>query len=166
MFDLRKFSRVFDVRRLHPDDADMIVRLLERNELFYQYTDARPLKEEVLADMKIVPPGIERSEKYYVGYFEGDDLIAVLDLIDGYPDEDIAFVGFFMMDTDHQGKQIGSDIITELASYLKEEGKRAMRLAIDDGNPQSSHFWKKNGFEVIDEKDVNGWKKLVAERIL
>ena len=39
-------------------------------------------------------------------------------------------------------------------------------VAIDKGNPQSSHFWKKNGFEVISEADVNGWTKLVAERQL
>ena len=33
-------------------------------------------------------------------------------------------------------------------------------------NPQSTHFWKKNDFDVISEADVNGWTKMVAERKL
>lgn len=49
---------------------------------------------------------------------------------------------------------------------MQSIGKTAVRLAIDKGNPQSSHFWKKNGFEVISEADVNGWTKLVAEKKL
>ena len=61
---------------------------------------------------------------------------------------------------------IGTTIISEVLNYLKIIGKKAVRLAIDKGNPQSTHFWKKNGFEVISEADVNGWTKLVAERTL
>ena len=52
------------------------------------------------------------------------------------------------------------------SDYLRKTGKTAIRLAIDKGNPQSAHFWKKNGFKVIFEVDVNGWKKLVAEKHL
>ena len=89
-----------------------------------------------------------------------------MDLVDGYPNEDIAYIGFFMMNLKYQGKQIGTGIIGEVLDYLQITGKTAVRLAIDKGNPQSTHFWKKNGFEVIAEKDVNGWTKLVAERKL
>ena len=66
--------------------------------------------------------------------------------------------------TANQRKQIGTAIVNEIFDYLQSIGNRAVRLAIDKGNPQSSHFWKKNGFEVISETDVNGWTKLVAER--
>ena len=79
---------------------------------------------------------------------------------------DIAYIGFFMMNLKSQGKQIGSAIISEAIDYLKSIGKTSVRLAIDKGNPQSTHFWKKNGFEIISEADVNGWTKLVAEKIL
>ena len=65
-----------------------------------------------------------------------------------------------------QGKQIGSAIISEAIDYLKSIGKTSVRLAIDKGNPQSTHFWRKNGFEIISEADVNGWTKLVAEKQL
>ena len=68
--------------------------------------------------------------------------------------------------TPYQGRKIGTAIISETVDYLRINGKTAIRLAIDKGNPQSSYFWKKNHFEVISEADVNGWPKLVAERKL
>ena len=71
-----------------------------------------------------------------------------------------------MMNTKYQGKQIGTAMVGEVFDYLQGIGKTAVRLSIDKGNPQSSHFWKKNGFEVISEADINGWTKLVAEKRL
>ena len=89
-----------------------------------------------------------------------------MDLIDGYPKPETAFIGLFMMNRDYQGRQIGSAIIGETLDYLRTIGKTAIRLAIDKGNPQSTHFWKKNSFEVISEVDVNGWTKLVMEQMI
>ena len=84
----------------------------------------------------------------------------------GYPNDDFAYIGFFMMNLKYQGKQIGTALIDEALDYLQIKGKTSVRLAIDRGNPQSTHFWKKNGFEIIAEADVNGWTKFVAERKL
>ena len=42
--------------------------------------------------------------------------------------------------------------------FHQQIGKTSVRLAIDKGNPQSSHFWKKNGFEVIAEADLDSVK--------
>ena len=93
-------------------------------------------------------------------------MAAVMDLIDGYPETDIAFIGFFMMNMKYQGRQIGTSIITEIADYLKKNGFHKIRLAIDKDNPQSRHFWKKNGFLVIKEAEANGGIVLVAEKSL
>ena len=71
-----------------------------------------------------------------------------------------------MMNRDFQGQGIGSAIIQEAASYLKTTGKTTIRLAIEKGNPQSTHFWVKNGFTVIKEVDRNGWTALLAEKKL
>ena len=146
--------------------VDDVIGLCRQNTVFYEYTEARPTRENILHDMNATPPGIEPADKYYFGFYEGADLIAIMDLIDGYPEKDIAYIGFFMMDVKHQGKQIGSSIISEVISYFRTIGKTAVRLAIDKGNPQSTHFWTKNGFQVIKKADVNGWTKLVAEKSL
>ena len=166
MIDISKLSKKYSARILEDSDVEMLVEICKQNIVFYEYTEARPTKENILDDMKVTPPGIDMQDKYYLGFFDGRELVAIMDLIDGYPTREVAYIGFFMMNPQYQGKQIGTAIIGETVEYLCGTGKTAVRLAIDKGNPQSTHFWKKNGFEVIFEADVNGWTKLVAERKL
>ena len=166
MIDITKLSGRYLIRRLGISDVDDIVELCRQNTVFYRYTEACPTRENIQNDMRATPPGIDFSAKYYFGFFDDQGLVAVMDLVEGYPKADIVFIGFFMMDLRQQGRQIGTTIISEVLNYLKIIGKKAVRLAIDKGNPQSTHFWKKNGFEIISEADVNGWTKLVAERTL
>ena len=71
-----------------------------------------------------------------------------------------------MMNAALQGRQIGSAIIQDVCTYLKQTGKTAIRLGIAKDNPQANHFWKKNGFIVIKEVDREGWTVLVAEKKL
>ena len=40
------------------------------------------------------------------------------------------------------------------------------QLGIDKDNPQSNHFWRKNGFEVIREVEIEEGIILVAEKQL
>ena len=68
------------------------------------------------------------SDKYYVGFYEDKTLVAVMDLIDGYPNADTAYIGFFMMDPTYQGKQIGTAIISEVTDYLRSIGKTAVQI--------------------------------------
>ena len=166
MIDISKISSSYDIRRLDDSDADSILSLCQRNTQYYEYCEAEATREQVLNDLHITPPGIGLSDKYYFGFYRSKTLIAVMDLIDEYPEPEIAFIGFFMMNKDLQGQGIGTAIIQETASYLKMAGKAAIRLAIDKGNPQSAHFWNKNGFIVIKEVDRNGWTVLVAEKKL
>ena len=166
MIELSKISRTYDVRRLDDSDVDIILSLCQKNTQFYEFCEAEPTREQVLNDLHITPPGIGMADKYYIGFYKDETLIAIMDLIDGYPEAAIAFIGFFMMNKDLQGQETGTEIIRETAAYLKSAGKTSIRLAIDKANPQSTHFWKKNGFLMIKEVDRNGWTVLVAEKRL
>lgn len=164
MIDKGKLSSRYSVRRLDESDIDLILALCRGNMQFYRYCEHQPEEDQILNDMKLTPPGTDRADKYYIGFFHENDLVAVMDLIDGYPDPETAYIGFFMVNRKFQGRNTGTQIIRETEEYLANAGKRKIRLAIDKGNPQSTHFWKKNGFSVIGEKDLNGWTKLVAEK--
>ena len=143
MIDISRLNKTYKVRILNESDAELIVDLCKGNTLFYRYTEAKPTIDNVLEDMKALPPGMTLKDKYYIGFFDENDLVAIMDIIDGWPSKDIAYIGFFMMNVNYQGKNIGSSIIYEIESYMKSIGKTSTRLAVDDGNPQSSHFWMK-----------------------
>ncbi len=164
MIDIAKLSRRYAVRRMGADDADAILAFCLENDQFYRYCGEGPTKERVLEDLSLTPPGVDLSDKHYVAFFDGEMLAAILDLIDGYPDEATAYIGFFMMNKALQGRGIGTGIIGEVCAHLKETGKTAVRLAVAEDNPQARHFWRKNGFRVLRKAPMDGWTALVAER--
>lgn len=139
----------------------MIYDLSSRNEIFYQYHSPFVTKKSIQEDMSALPPGKDYKDKYYVGFFEHETLVAIMDLILDYPAEGIAFIGLFMMNSEYQNKGVGSEIISECAACLKALGFNKIRLGVDKGNPQSSAFWKKNGFVVTDENEY-----IVMESVL
>ena len=164
--DISEFSRRYNVRRMYESDADTILALCRKNTQYYAYCGKNPSKELILNDLTITPPGKDFSSKYYVGFYERSELIAVMDLIENYFENGQAFIGFFMTDKDLQGKGIGSSIVQDVFRYLKEQGFHAVYLGIDKGNPQSVHFWKKNGFTVVREVSQEEGTILVAEKNL
>ena len=166
MIDITKLSKKYDLRMMNDEDAGDILAFCRENVQYYLYCQAEPTLEQVLSDLHLAPPGVGPERKHYVGFYEEGRLVAVMDLVDGYPEDDIAFIGFFMMNAEFQGKGTGSAIIVEVSDYLKSTGIASIRLAIDKENPQSTHFWKKNGFEVINEVDRDGHALLVAEKTL
>ena len=166
MIDISMLSNQYIIRRLNDSDTDDILDFCQKNTMYYQYCGAEISKDQVLNDLHITPPGVDIADKYYVGFFNGEEMVAVLDLIDGYPEPAIGYIGFFMMNAALQGKQIGSAIIQDVCSYLKQIGKTAIRLGIAKDNPQANHFWKKNSFTVSKEVEHDGWTIHVAEKKL
>lgn len=164
--EINKLSSVYHVRYLQGNDVNAIYKLCCGNELFYQYHPPFATKESIMDDMEALPPGKTEKDKYYVGYFKGNELAAVLDLILGYPNEKTAYIGFFMMNKEYQGKGIGTQIISECAEHLADLKFEKIRLAIDKGNPQSEAFWTKNKFIKIGDEVRNEYSAYIPmERV-
>lgn len=112
------FSKKYYVRKLQKNDIDQIYDLCSKNYLYYQYRPPYVTRKSIESDMVALPDNVDFKDKYYVGYFKNEKLIAVLDLIDGYPKKDIVFIGFFMMVISIQKNGVGSAIVNELIDYL------------------------------------------------
>ena len=148
---IKDLSKTFYVRKLDKDDIELIYDLSCKNHIYYQYHPPFVTRESILDDMKALPPGKSSDDKYYIGFFENDSLVAIMDLILDYPTKGIAFIGLFMTNIQYQHKGIGSNIISEITMSLKSLGYRKIRLGVDKGNPQSYSFWSKNNFNVVSE---------------
>lgn len=165
--DLSRFSRDYTVRRLGKADVAGIYSLCSQNRLYYQYCPPFVTEQGILDDMKALPPNKEMRDKYFVGYYKGEDLIAVMDFIRAYPNEKTGFIGFFMTAASVQNTGIGSGIVDGLCRYLTEIGLTYVRLGWVKGNPQAEHFWHKNHFQETGETyDTDGYTVVVAQRAL
>ncbi len=165
--DVSFFSNHYSVRRLDKANVTDIYSLCSKNGLYYKYCPPFVTGQSIINDMKALPPNKETFDKYYVGYYEGEKLIAVMDLIMEYPDETTAFIGFFMTELSVQNIGIGSSIIDDLCYYLSGIGLLSVRLGWVKGNPQAEHFWHKNKFmETGITYDTDNYTVVVAQRVL
>ena len=144
--NIQKLSTLYNVRILNNDDALAVYDLCKQNTAYYKHCPPFVTIESIRKDMTALPPRKSIEDKFYIGYFDNDKLIAVLDLILNFPNESTAFVGFFMLDISIQHKGIGTGIVDELCAYLHDLGYAHIRLGWVDGNQRSEHFWHKNGF--------------------
>ena len=163
---IEKLSDSYTIRRLTDADVPMLYAWMLRNDQYFRYCGGSTTPERVRQDLTLCPPGTTPAQKHYVGFFDAGTLVAVMDLIDGYPDADMAFIGFFMMNRELQGQGTGTAIVRDVLAALRALGYTAVRLGIDKENPQSNHFWRKNGFTVLREAAQERGIVLLAERCL
>ena len=164
---LSGLSKDYQMRRLTEQDIPAILALCKENELYFRFFPPPATEGSIRADMAALPRGKTAEDKYYLGYFLEKKLIAVLDLILRYPDEETAFIGFFMVDMSEQGMGLGSRLIGELEAARRAEGFTRLRLAWVKDNPQAAHFWKKNGLEEVRTfQDAEGRHIVLAEKTL
>ena len=134
-----------ELYRLTEEDIPAVLALCKGNPLFYRHCPPAPSREGILADMAALPPGKTPQDKYYLGIRKDGRLAAVWDLILGFPDDRTAFWGFFMVEAALQGQGFGSALVTALCGMLAPYFDH-IRLGFVSTNPQSRHFWLKNGF--------------------
>jgi len=149
--NIETLSDAFAVRRLCEDDVERIYDVCRGNKIFYEYHPPFVTRDSIREDMAALPPGKGREDKYFVGFFARDALVAIMDLILDYPREGVAFIGLFMVNLNDQNRGVGSKIIGGCMDALRRAGFHTVRLGVDRGNPQSYAFWQKNGFRAVSE---------------
>lgn len=144
--NIQMLSTKYDVRKIVDKDIIDVLRLCESNPTYYKHCPPAVNVEKIKEDMAALPPNKTYDDKYYIGFFEDNELVAVMDLISKYPNKETAFIGFFMVDSKLQGVGVGSNIITECLKALKCLGYQKVRLGYVKENPQPKAFWEKNKF--------------------
>ena len=143
--EIHELSEVYEVRIAVEADIPDILRLCRGNPMYYRYCPPEVSEESVREDMVKLPPKKSKEDKFYLCFWDKDRLTAVMDLILKYPNDETAFIGFFMVDSEAQGKGTGSRIVEDVFKRLKREFS-SVRLGYVKGNEQSRRFWEKNGF--------------------
>lgn len=141
--DLEALSKRFFVRALETEDVDIIYDLCSKNKLFYEFHQPFVTRESILDDRNALPPGKSKEDKAYIGLFDGDMLVAVMDLIYGYRRKRSYGSDFYdgygisesgNRDTDHSGSSGSNE-------------KRRL-----SGNPPGRRLWESAKLRVLEQK--------------
>ncbi len=125
-----QLSKYYSCRILTEKDIPSILSLYESNPLYFQHCPPEPNFATVKEDMLCLPEGKAKADKFFVGFWNGSDLVAVMDFVYAYPDEETVFIGLFMVDQAYQRKGIGSHIVTEALAYFARTFERHVWLML------------------------------------
>ena len=155
--NIQALATDYDVHRISEEDISDVYRLCKANTKYYEYMRTVPTVESLTDVISNLPDGKDdENDKFFVGFYEGDRLIAIMDLITGYPENDDAFIGWFMVDAELQGQGIGSRIFADVRAAMKAQGYDYLSLCCVKDNSDSLEFWKAQGFRPDGEETDNG----------
>ncbi len=152
--DIDALSTSHEVRRLTEADISDVYNLCKSNQKYYECTNTTPSIESLTEIVSRIPEGVDLGNKHFVGFYEEGELIALLDLITGFPEKDDAFIGWFMVDGRRQRQGIGSRIFADVRAAMVGQGYDYMALSCEKANKEAIAFWKSQGFEAIKEDAV------------
>lgn len=139
-------SGTFAVRELEQADVPDMLHLAHGNPLYYEHMRMQPTAVSLADTLMALPPRRTLADKHFFGWYEENRLIAMMDLIWRHPSEDMAFIGWFMVDRERQGRGLGRQLVAEVLAMLMHAGVSEVRLGRIEGNPQSERFWRACGF--------------------
>ena len=93
-----------------------------------------------------MPDGASTSQNIFAGFYSGEELLAVLELITGYPEKDDAFIGWFMVSAAHHRKGIGSQPFADVRAAMKAQGFDHLTLNCPAASEDAIAFWENQGF--------------------
>ncbi|MEV5733776.1 GNAT family N-acetyltransferase [Streptomyces sp. NPDC052292] len=81
-------------------------------------------------------------------------LVAVVITLARHPDpaEPDPWIGLLMVSGAEQGKGYGRRVVTEVEERFRAAGRRAVSLAVLEGNTRALAFWTALGYEVVDHR--------------
>lgn len=157
----------YTVWELTKDDIPEMLRLARGNPLYYEYMRIQPDAANLADTLSALPPRRTLADKHFFGWFDGEKLVALMDLIWRHPGENMAFIGWFMVDAAHQGRGLGRKLINEVLVILRAHGVEEVRLGWIKGNPQSEHFWHSCGFSENGlSYDTDDYRVVVMNKLL
>ena len=143
---LGTLSCAYDVRRITEEDIADVYALAKANRLYYEYMHTKPTVAGLTEIISQVPEGAAPTDKYFVGFWQGDSLVAIMDLICGYPERDDAYIGWFMVDTELHRQGVGSSIFADVRAALAAAGYDRIELCVIRENVEAKGFWEAQGF--------------------
>lgn len=159
-------SHKYRAKYLSEKEVPQILELCKGNPQYYEHCPPLVSEETITKDMSALPPRKTMNDKHYFGFFDGETLVAIVDLIERFPNENTAFIGFFMMNKDYQGRGIGSAVITDISFSLAQEFEY-IRLGYVETNIQAKNFWMKNGFKNTGHKSKEElYTVIILEKVL
>jgi GNAT superfamily N-acetyltransferase len=127
-----------------------------------------PGPEAAIEVLQELPPGTSASDKY-VFLVEYSGLpIGCVDVVRGYPNSEVAFIGLLLFVETEQGKSHGVAALRYIERLADQWGCVRLRIAVVENNLRALAFWRREGFSELYRKQSDRFTGdvIVMERFM
>ena len=133
-------------KRLDMSNEAAIATLLRQCSAFFTLVSGELPADEVRHLLESHPAGLDLARKYVVGFERKGALIAIVDLLENYPEPTDWYVGLLVLSPDERNQGMGAAVWTAVEAWIRAEGGRHARLIVQEQNPHAARFWRARGF--------------------
>lgn len=155
------------VRAAVPADVPAILGIAERG-WNAAYGDFLPQETIDAAMVEWYKPKTTREQIEHddIAYFVAERNGDILGYASGGPsgEDTIATLGAIYVDPDYWGNGIGTVLLDEFEEFCRQRGYDAIQFQVLAKNEVGLSFYRKHGYEVIDERDTELFGETVRER--
>lgn len=138
------------------EDAAALFSLFQQASAYSLLVEGKlPTLEDAHSGLAELPPGKDLNDKFFGGYWQDSALVGCADIIRGYPDASIAYLGLLLFAEEQQGKGLGVLALAHIAALARSWGCTALRLAVIDKNTRGLRFWQREGFQELYRKTTS-----------
>jgi ribosomal protein S18 acetylase RimI-like enzyme len=139
------------VRQLALEDSEEIQGVWDKCLDYMLLVEGHPAEPNYgVEQFQDVPPGKSTEDLFVFGIFnQQNDLVGLLDVLRGYPDEITWWIGLLMFTPDFRSQGLGQKVTQGFADYVRANSGQAIMLGVVEENQLASAFWKKMGFELV-----------------
>jgi len=163
----------YTVRLMRPNDEAQIQALFESDPDYFRIVQGAPPGPAETKDlMSDLPEGKECCDKFvYIVFDRHGVVIAVVDLIRGYPSDEIWFLGLLFVAPANRNMGLGTRVLEAICVHVRQQGGLAIRLGVVRENVGARALYDCAGFHFIYERKrtyANGFSVMidVLERTL
>jgi len=132
-----------EVRALVPEDVAPLQALFDEDVAYFALNGRAIPVEEIC---QALPPGRARADKFLFALHEHERIIGMIDLIRGYPEPPIWYLGFVFIAKSARGAGLGRRALHALYDWCRAQGGRALRLGVVEGNARARWLYASEGF--------------------
>lgn len=141
------------ITRIDRKSSQKVQNVLESAPKYQLNTQGTPISKDAGQSVfEALPPNCSSKQKHVLLIEVEGEPIGIVDLIEGYPDNGIAFLGLLLLKEDSQGRGLGKEAYLRVEEYIaKLSSISKVRLAYIKNNPVHG-FWEKVGFSLTGEE--------------
>jgi ribosomal protein S18 acetylase RimI-like enzyme len=135
------------LKKIDHTSQALVQTLLDAAPTYYLLIDGVPNAGSAKAVFEELPPGRTHADKHVLLIEEDGVPAGVIDLVIGYPKDNIAYIGLLVVDESHQGRGLGRASFQILENYIRNFDVDSIQLGVNDTNHPGMSFWTKLGFQ-------------------